>query len=93
MKQGIVRHALTLVQVMPLPVVPVGHAPQEKPVPGAGTSVQVTPVKQGLLAQPSMSVQVTPLPLVPAGHAPQVRVVLGGAKSVQVTPAQRPETQ
>jgi hypothetical protein len=45
------------VQVMPSPKVPAGQAPQVKPVPGAATSVQVTPLAQGLPAQPSMSVQ------------------------------------
>jgi len=57
-----------------------------KPVPGAATSVQVTPAKQGLPAQPLMSVQVAPSPVVPAGQAPHVRPRLGGGRSVHVTP-------
>jgi hypothetical protein len=51
------------VQVMPLPKVPLGQAPHVPPVPGAVTSVQLTPLKQGLGEQPSVSVQVMPLPL------------------------------
>ena len=39
----------------PFPVNPDGQGPQMAPMPGAGLSMQVTPVKQLLSTQPSTS--------------------------------------
>ena len=63
------------VQVTPSPSYPMGHFPQVYPVPGAGTSVHVTPAKHGEFAHPSMSTHPeSPSPEYPppAGHAPHV---------------------
>ena len=63
------------VQVTPSPLYPMGHFPQVNPVPGAGTSLHVTPGKHGEFAHPSMSTHPeSPSPEYPppAGHAPHV---------------------